>query len=148
MATSYAGSQRKRLAIAGVAAIVVVAGVTGVVLFNQSSSVSSPGAVTGAPGVPTSLSFVRADVKDPHLGLIEEAKFSWNAPADSGSSAITEYDVSSNAGGGCSAKPPVTTCTAIPPPAVPLSGIITGFTWTVTAKNTQGTSDPSVAVKT
>ncbi len=49
MATSYAGTQRKRLAIVGVTAIVVVAGVTGVVLFNQSSSVSSPGAVFRPP---------------------------------------------------------------------------------------------------
>ncbi len=146
MATSYAGTQRKRLAIVGVTAIVVVAGVTGVVLFNQSSSVSSPGAVTGAPGAPTSLSAIRADVVVPGVGTLEEAKFSWNAPTDSGSSAITEYDVSSNAGGGCTAKPTVTTCTA-GSPGGPNHGI-SGYTWTVTAKNAQGTSDSSVAVNT
>ena len=147
MATSYAGTQRKRLAIAGVAAIVVVAGVTGVVLFNQSSSVSSPGAVTGAPGAPTSLSATPKDYAIQGVGMVHEAIFSWNAPTDSGSSAITEYDVSSNAGVGCTAKPPVTTCTA-GPPGFPANGAISGYTWTVTAKNTQGTSDPSVAVKT
>ena len=139
MATSYAGTQRKRLAIVGVTAIVVVAGVTGVVLFNQSSSVISPGAVAGPPGVPTSLSYTGP------VGSVVQANFSWKAPTSSGASAITSYNVrNTNTGGGaygCAATPPAITCSAT------LSGgSVSGYTWTVTAKNAQGTSAPSVAV--
>ena len=96
--------------------------------------VSAPAAEANPPGAPTNVLVTPGDA---------QVSVSWTAPASNGGAAITTYKVTANPGGATcevtAGDPLPTTCT--------VTGLTNGvaYTFTVTATNSAGTSEPSSA---
>lgn len=109
----------------------LVAVIAGALITPGSLTLAAPAgaAVSGAPGAPTAVSAHAA---------VNAAKVYWQPPTAEGDSPITGYTATASPGGQtCSAGATARSCV--------VSGLSNGatYTFTVTAANTTGTSDPS-----
>ena len=103
------------------------------------STASAPVTPAGVPGAPQNVTAVRGDT---------QASVTWDAPTSENGSPITSYTVQALDGGSpvggatCAINSPFT-----PPLTCDVTGLINGtaYTFTVTATNAVGTSDPSTA---